>query len=313
MKFTRGPLQPGGLPDKQRVITIGNFDGVHLGHQTIFNQIKHQAQQRGLESCVVLFEPQPQEFFLKQNAPARLSTLREKLKAIHALSLDRVICLSFNREFASLSAESFVRQLLHEALNTRHVVIGDDFRFGIKRQAGYEELQEFGNNLGFSLERTESCLYENKRISSSWVREVLAVNDFKLAAKLLGRPFSISGRVRHGDKRGREIGFPTMNIDMRRHNSPLKGVFVSSVIVDNADGSSERWPAVTNIGTRPVFQGTGLLMETHMLNHTANMYGKHINVEFHEKLRDEQHFDGIDALRKQINHDVGVARQFFKL
>ncbi len=294
------------LESSPRVVTIGNFDGVHLGHQVILKQLRKKADKNACEAVAILFEPQPQEFFNSDRAPARLTSLREKLLLIEQQGIDIAVCLHFDKKLASLSAKQFVLKLLRDGLSTKHVIVGDDFRFGKGREGGFEDLQRMGKENGFEVDRTETCELEGRRISSSWVRQLLDEGNFAQVKKLLDRPYRISGRVRHGNKRGHQLGFPTLNLAVNRLKPALKGVFVSTVIMDNA-----RLPSVSNIGTRPVFDGENILLESHIFDFDQDIYGKHLSVEFHRKIRSEQKFDSSEALIEQIALDVISAREFF--
>ncbi len=293
--------------EKSSVVTIGNFDGVHRGHQAILQQLKQQAKQNGYQSIVILFEPQPFEFFKPQQAPARINSLREKLTLMNETRIDTVLVLRFDNVLANLDAEQFTKQLLNNGLKSKHVIVGDDFRFGKDRRAGFEELEAFGEKNNFTVEQTKTCEHQGRRISSSWVRELFSVGDFDRVAELLGRPYRMCGRVRHGDKRGRDIGYPTINMALNRIKSPLTGVFVTTTILN--DGRS--LPGVSNIGTRPVFNGKDTLLETHLFDFDEDLYGQQMQIEFHQHLRGEQKFDSVDELKKQIDLDAQNARKFF--
>lgn len=307
MRIIRGLNHLSSLKSPGSVVTIGNFDGVHLGHQSILKQLRAKATDNNLETVVILFEPQPQEFFLGQDAPARLTSLREKLTLLQQQAIDTVLCLRFDQFLAAMTAKQFVQTILVDGLTARHVIVGDDFRFGEGREGGFEELRKFGEQANFEVERTATCELEGQRVSSSWIRQILTEDDFQKAKTLLGRPYCISGRVRHGDKRGRELGYPTLNLDINRLKPVIKGVFVSTVIMDNA-----RLPAVSNLGTRPVFDGGSILLESHIFDFNQDVYGKYLSVEFHHKIRGEIKFDSIEALKKQIDLDALNARTYFK-
>lgn len=306
MRVIRHLTRDNSILTTPSVVTIGNFDGGHLGHQLIFDQIKQQAKRRDCQSVVIIFEPQPLEYFKPEDAPVRLSSLKEKLLIMQQSEIDCVVVLNFNQTLAELSGEDFCKTILLEGLNTKHMIIGDDFRFAKQRSAGFAELESFGEQHGFSIEQAVRCEHEEKRISSTWIRQCLVAGNFNLAKKLLGRAYSIAGRVMHGDKRGRELGFPTINIKLNRVKSPLKGVFVTSTRLENG----EIYPSVSNIGIRPVFNGRQTLLETHLLDFTGEIYGQKVKVEFHQRLRDEQKLASIEALKKQIDLDVQNAREF---
>jgi len=289
------------------VATIGNFDGLHLGHQAIISQLIEIANKYDLPTVVIIFEPQPQEYFSPRNAPARLTRLREKVEEFSRLGIDRLVCIKFNEQLANLSAREFVELLLIEGLEIRHLVVGDDFRFGKNRQGDYATLEKMADEFGYELDHTNTCSFEGDRISSTRIRQALANDELQLASAMLGRGYAISGRVVHGDERGRELGFPTANMELHRLHSPVTGVYITCVhgIDDRAH------PAVTSIGTRPMFDGEGMRLETHILDFDETIYTKHIRVEFLRKLRPESKFSNIDALKKAIETDIKNARQYF--
>lgn len=295
------------------VATIGNFDGIHLGHQAIISQLKEIAGKHDLPTVIITFEPQPQEYFSPGNAPARLTRLREKIEEMERLSVDRLICLRFNSELASLSPRDFVKRLLIEGLDIRHLVVGDDFRFGKDRQGDYATLEKMADEFGYQLEHTNTCSFAGERISSTRIRQALANDDLNLARELLGRDYAISGRVVHGDKRGKSLGFPTANMELHRLHSPVAGVYVTRVhIMRCRQGADETiHPAVTSVGTRPMFDGEGMRLETHILDFNESLYAKHIRVVFLKKLRAEDNFSNVDDLIKAIATDIENARQYF--
>ncbi len=295
------------------VATIGNFDGIHLGHQAIISQLKEIAGKHDLPTVIITFEPQPQEYFSPGNAPARLTRLREKIEEMERLSVDRLICLRFNSELASLSPRDFVKRLLIEGLDIRHLVVGDDFRFGKDRQGNYATLEKMADEFGYQLEHTNTCSFAGERISSTRIRQALANDDLNLARELLGRDYAISGRVVHGDKRGKSLGFPTANMELHRLHSPVAGVYVTRVhIMRRRQGADETiHPAVTSVGTRPMFDGEGMRLETHILDFDESLYAKHIRVVFLKKLRAEDNFSNVDDLIKAIATDIENARQYF--
>lgn len=286
------------------IATIGKFDGVHLGHQMIIRQLQTQAQKLQLPSVVAIFEPQPAEFFGTQQAPARLTRLREKLIALHHYGVDRVLCLRFNRALAVLSAEEFIRQVLVAGLGVRHLVVGDDFHFGQKRQGHFMTLQQAGKKYGFSVARWSTVILGNVRVSSTRVREALARGDLRTARELLGRPYTLCGRVQHGHEYGRHLGFPTANLRLYRHKSPLNGVFAVKVHGISADPLA----GVANLGVRPTINDSQLLLEVHLFDFRKSIYGRLIEVEFVRKLREEKRFDSFEALQYQIQQDVSLAK-----
>lgn len=287
------------------VATIGNFDGVHRGHQAVFAALRARAQQFGLPVTVVIFEPQPLEVFRPAQAPARLTRLREKLQALRAQDIDRVLLLEFNRRLAEMPAETFVADVLVSHLGVRHLYVGDDFRFGRGRGGDFRLLQQAGATQGFGVENLDTVAHAEDRISSTGIRAALAAGDLAKAAACLGRPYRICGRVGHGDKRGRTIGFPTLNVDLHRRVSPLRGVYAVRV-----HGLADApLPAVANIGTRPTVAGdTRYLLEVHVFDFNRSCYGEHIEVEFVHHLRDERKFESFEHLRRQIWVDAAAAR-----
>ncbi len=292
------------------VATIGNFDGVHRGHQAVLRQLAARAREYQLPATLITFDPLPQEFFLGDAAPARLTRLREKLQVLRSFAVERVLVLPFNAKLAQTSAEDFIRRVLVDGLGIRHLVVGDDFRFGKGRSGDYGLLAERGRAHAYAVERTETFICtEGARVSSTRVREALDGGDFTLAESLLGRDYAASGRVIHGDKRGRTIGFPTANLRATRRNTPLRGVFAVEIA-----GAAPGWrPAVCNIGTRPTFDGRGVLTEVHLLDYAGDLYGRRLELRWRHKIRGERKFASLDALREQITRDVGEARTFFNL
>ncbi|MCQ4347657.1 bifunctional riboflavin kinase/FAD synthetase [Pseudomonas stutzeri] len=286
------------------VATIGNFDGVHRGHQGVLARLRERAAQAGLPSCVVIFEPQPREFFAPDKAPPRISSLREKLELLRACGVDRVLCLTFNRRLRELSANAFVHQILVEGLGVRHLEVGDDFRFGCDRAGDFALLVEAGLREGFTVESADTIELDGARISSTRLREVLAAGDFAMAERLLGRPYTIGGRVLHGQKLGRTLGAPTANLRLDRLRPALSGVYLVSTELDG-----KRWPGVANIGTRPSVAGDGRAhLEVHLLDYSGDLYGRRLVVQFHHKLRDEQRFASLEALKSAIDADIAAAR-----
>ena len=288
------------------VATIGNFDGVHLGHQAVFAALKARARDMGLPSLVITFEPQPLEVFRPAEAPARLTRLREKLAAIADCGIDRVLLLEFGPHLASESAEGFIQRVLVDGLDVRHLYVGDDFRFGKGRAGDFGLLQWAGAEHGFGVESLHSVIHLDERVSSTGIRQALAAGDLARAAHWLGRPYAICGRVGHGDKRGRSIGFPTLNVDLHRRVSPLRGVYAVRV----SGLGDAPLPGVANIGNRPTVAGDDrFLLEVHLFDFDRQVYGQHIAVEFVERLRDEKKFDSFDQLKHQIQADAVHARE----
>ena len=291
------------------VATIGNFDGVHLGHQAVLGQLAEKADESGLPLVVVTFEPQPQEYFRPDESPPRLTRFREKVQALRRYSVDRVLVLRFNEKFSQQSAETFIQALLVSGLGVKYLVIGDDFRFGKNRAGDFAMLQEAGRKHGFEVVNMHTFILDGDRVSSTRVRAALGEGNLNEAEKLLGRIYRMSGRVAHGDKRGRTIGFPTANIFLHRKAIPLRGVFV--VQLYGVEG--EPVPGVANLGTRPTVDGMRTLLEVHLFNFDQDIYGCHVHVDFLRKLRDERRFDSFEKLKEQILLDVEQARAFFNI
>ena len=286
------------------VATIGNFDGVHRGHQAILARLRERAVELGLPSCVVIFEPQPREFFSPETAPARLARLRDKLDLLAAEGVDLGLGLPFNQRLSKLSAAEFVDTVLIDGLGVKHLEVGDDFRFGCDRIGDFDFLQKVGADKGFTVEAAQTVEIDGVRVSSTKVRNALAAGDFTLAADLLGRPFEISGRVLHGQKLARQLGTPTANVQLKRRRVPLTGVYLVSAKIDD-----KVWPGVANIGVRPTVAGDGRPhLEIHLLDFAGDIYGRRLTVVFHQKLREEQRFASLEALKTAIDADVAAAR-----
>ena len=285
------------------VVAIGNFDGFHLGHQQLIKTLKVRSKELSLKSTVVTFEPHPQTYFQPDVRLSRLSSVREKLELLRDYGVERVIALRFNEQLASLSAEDFVRKYLVESLSASHVVVGYDFGFGAGRSGTAEDLQALGDTYGFGVSRVAAVSIDGEKIGSTRVREALKSGDLELAARLLGRPYAISGRVLQGDQRGRTWGFPTANLLVERHNPPLRGVFAVEV------GGVEEGllPGVANLGFRPTVGGDRLLLEVHLINFSGTFYGDRVRVIFRKRIRAETKFDSFDALKDQIHKDTQAA------
>ncbi|MFC3022759.1 bifunctional riboflavin kinase/FAD synthetase [Vibrio zhugei] len=307
MEFVRGihNIQP---HHHGCVVTIGNFDGVHLGHQQVLRQVSQQAKQLNLASVAMIFEPQPLELFAKERAPARLTRLRDKYTQLDKLGIDRLLCVNFNHHFASLSAESFIRDLLVKRLGVKFLVVGDDFCFGRNRTGNFAMLQAAGQQFGFDVVSTQSFCLNDSRVSSTAIRKALANDDLTSAQRMLGRPFSISGKVSHGRKLGRTIGFPTANVPLKRWVSPVKGVYVVEV---QGLGTS-LIGGVANVGQRPTVSGVRKQLEVHLFDYHGNLYGKQLEVILRHKLRDEVKFESFDALKQQIELDADAARVWLR-
>ncbi len=289
-------------------VTIGNFDGVHQGHRFVIETLVQYAKQRGLPVAIVLFEPQPLEYFLKDQAPARLTRLKEKLIHLAVFPVDLVVLLRFDKKLAELEPETFIRRLLIDGLNTQYLAVGDDFRFGKNRKGDISLLKEVGRKQGFAVENLPSFRFDNDRVSSTSIRHALEAGRLDRARDFLGRRYSVWGRVIEGAKRGRLIGFPTANIRMYRENTPVKGVFaVTMTGIDNREISG-----VANVGTRPTVDGSQLLLEVHLFDFQADIYGRFVEIHFWQKIRDEKRFDSFEELKKQIENDALIARKLFQ-
>lgn len=320
MRVFRGLNPPA---DAGAVITIGNFDGMHLGHQALLHQLRAEAQTRGLHSSVLTFAPHPREFFARKAAgaaaviPARLHTLREKLEALAAAGIDETRVCRFDDRFAGLSPEDFVRDVLVGAMHAKHVLIGDDFRFGARRAGDFALLQTLGARYGFTVSSLNSQCLGGERISSSQVRSALATGDLSRAEALLGYPYAMEGRVVQGRQLGRTIGVPTANVQIHHDPLPLRGVFVVDVALDETRAAvpqaSRRYAGVANLGYRPTLGGdTRPLLEVHLFDFEGDLYGAHLDVRFLTKLRDEMTFADFGALTNQIQTDLMQARRFFE-
>ena len=290
------------------VLTIGNFDGVHRGHQAVLSRLQEQAAQLGLPSCVMVFEQQPLEFFAGDKAPARLSRLRDKYEAIAALNIDRLLCVKFDHAFSELTAADFIEQILVRKLAVRFLVIGDDFRFGLQRRGDFALLVEAGRQYGFQVLSTDTLLHDQQRVSSTLLREALREGRLEDVTQMLGHPYTITGRVAHGAKLGRTIGFPTANIHLKRLVVPVQGVYAVQVLIADAIHFG-----VANIGFRPTVNGTRSQLEVHIFDFKGDLYGKQLQIQVCHKLRDEQKFPSFPALQTQITMDARQARQWFGL
>ncbi|MFA0810503.1 bifunctional riboflavin kinase/FAD synthetase [Microbulbifer epialgicus] len=298
------------------VATIGSFDGVHLGHQAIIAQLQQRAQEYGLPSVAIIFEPQPHEFFSAEKAPARLMRFKEKLLALYDAGIDRVLCLQFNETLRSLSADAFVQRILLDGLGIRHLVVGDDFRFGCDRSGDYDLLRNMGAQHGFTVEDTATLEIRGARVSSTRIREALQSGDFELAQALLGKPYRITGRVAPGRALGRQLGAPTANVRLHRYRSPLVGIYtVRTTATDGKDISSgcSELDGVANVGFRPTVEGEGArpLLEVNLFDFSGNLYGRELAVEFCHKLRDEEKFASLDILKARIAEDIDDAKRWF--
>ncbi len=294
------------------VATIGSFDGVHRGHKVVLQQVKDKAMSLGLPSLVMVFEPQPHEFFSRESAPARLMRLREKVCALFAEGVDRVLCLKFDESLRSLTAQAYIDQVLINGLGVKHLVIGDDFRFGCDRSGDFNMLCEAGKLSGFSVCDTQTQSESGDRISSTRIRKLLELDQLADAQRLLGKDYSVYGRVVYGKQLGRKIGFPTLNIGLGRYRAPVQGVYAVEVRHVDAKGLTRSWQGVANVGVRPTVEGNAKpLLEVHLLDENQNLYGEFLTVVFKKKIRQEQKFADVEALKHQIKQDCEMASVFF--
>lgn len=308
MQLTRGIHNMRINDDTNRqgcVLTIGNFDGVHLGHKQVILALVAKAKKLNCEAAVLVFEPQPQELFSPETAPARLCRLRDKYVLLKNLGIDRLICINFNKKFASLNAEIFIEELLVKRLAIKHLIVGDDFHFGKNRQGNFTMLKAAGEKFNFSVTDTASHKLSGCRVSSTAIRQLLENDDLDGAKAMLGRPYSIIGKVFHGDKRGREMGFPTANVRLKRRVSPVSGVYVVQVKSQFGEHFG-----VANIGSRPTVAGIRQQLEVHIFDFDNNLYGEVIDVVMLKKLRSEQKFSSLPALIEQISIDTEHARTY---
>ncbi len=308
MEFIRGiiNLRPG---HHGCVATIGAFDGVHAGHRAVLGLLKKTAAAMELPATVLTLEPLPREFFNPRTAPARLMSLREKCELLAAFGIERLLCVRFAQRVREMQAEDFIREVFVEKLGLRHIVVGDDIRFGHEQQGDFALLHTLGQEHGFTVERAPTLHLAGERVSSTRIRKALAASDFTLARTLLGRPYTIAGRVVLGRQLGSTgTGFPTANLALHRHRSVLSGVYAAGV----RGAGEQRLQGVANVGVRPTIgEQTEALLEVHILDFSGNLYGRRITVDFCCKLREEQRFSSMDELRLQIGRDIETARAWF--
>ncbi|MBI1770981.1 MAG: bifunctional riboflavin kinase/FAD synthetase [Burkholderiales bacterium] len=311
MKVFRG--LPNAASRAPCALAIGNFDGVHLGHQTLLARLRDAATRLDIEAAVMTFEPHPRAFFAQMQgdlskAPTRIANLRDNMASLQAAGVDRVIVEHFNAHFAALSPQDFIEKVLVDGLHVKWVMVGEDFRFGAKRVGDIATLTEAGQRFGFTVETLPSVQNKGVRISSSAVRLALANGDFDEAEALLGHPYRISGHVVHGQKLGRTIGFPTLNLRIAHHRPALNGIFIVQV-----HGLADQpLPAVASLGVRPTVDDSGrVLLETHVFDYSGHAYGKVVQIEFLKKLRDEEKFIDLPTLTAAINKDAEQARAYF--
>ncbi len=291
------------------VVTIGAFDGVHLGHQAILRRLIDVGERLQLPTVVVIFEPQPQEYFARERCPARLMRLREKVTALRHCGVDYVVCLKFNSELRSLTADQFIERVLIDQLAVKHLEIGDDFRFGCDRQGDFTKLTAAGAQWGFVVCDSKTLSVAGERVSSTRIRALLERDQLDQAAHLLSGPYSVSGRVVHGRQLGRSVGVPTANVALGRFRSPVQGVYA---VRASLEGSTGEWMGVANVGVKPTVTGDGKpLLEVHLFDFKQDIYGQHLTVKFCAKLRKEQKFESVDALVIQLRADISAARNYF--
>jgi riboflavin kinase/FMN adenylyltransferase len=307
MVVTHGSLPGAAAPAGGWAVTIGNFDGVHRGHRALLDRVNAKARELNIGSCVLTFEPHPREFFAPASAPPRLSRLRDKLELMASGGIGRVHVARFDARFAAFSAERFIDEVLVRGLRARWLSVGRDFRFGQGRRGDFAALEKASARQGFELESVPDVIHDGERVSSSAVRLALEAGDLRRAERLLGHTYAISGRVAHGAKLGRDLGFPTANIPLRR-SPPLSGIYVVEVEVDG----EKLGPAVASVGKRPTVNPLPRpLLEVHLLDFQQDLYGRHLRVCFLEKLRDEEKYADLVQLKEAIARDVRRAREYF--
>lgn len=293
-------------------LTIGNFDGVHLGHQAMLSRLKQAANKLGIATCVMTFEPHPREFFAPDQAPTRLTSFREKLEQLAKSDVDYVRVYRFNYDFAKINPEEFICELLQKELSVRWLLVGDDFRFGARRAGDFAMLNALSKQHGFEVEEMPSFLIDDQRVSSSRIRKALDEGDLQIADRFLGRPYSMSGRVVDGDKLGKKLGFPTANIQIKHNRPPLSGIFAVNVHGAVKSAPSLALPGVASLGVRPTVHKNGKpVLEVHLFDFNQPIYGYHLRVDFLHKLRDEEKYPDLDILIQQIKKDIIQAKNFF--
>ncbi len=295
------------------VMTMGNFDGVHQGHQALIRHLCAKGRELGVPSVLITFEPQPREYFAGTEVPPRLTRLREKVVLLQRTPLDRMVLLPFNERTALTPARWITHDLMHDLLGAKYVVVGDDFRFGRNREGDFNMIKAAGDALGYGVAHVGMVAFEHERVSSTRIRRVLAAGDFKLAERLLGHEYFIMGRVVYGRQLGRQLGSPTANIRLQRYKAVLEGVYCVTIDgIPQDDGSERAYTGIANIGVRPTVDGKEPLLEVHVFDYSGNLYNELLTITFKKKLRDEQAFESIDALKAQIEKDIAQARQWFE-
>jgi riboflavin kinase/FMN adenylyltransferase len=286
------------------VVTIGAYDGLHVGHEQLLHRVRAASEERGLPAVVMSFEPTPKEFFSAASPPARLMRFREKFDALADHGIDLFYCPRFEAQIRDISADDFVRRILVHGLCARHIVIGDDFRFARKREGTLAHLQQVGAVLDYGVEQVPSVVVDGIRVSSTAIRDALWNGEMHQATALLGRPYRMSGKIVRGEKMGRTLGFPTANVDLRRRQSAVMGIF--AVRVHGLEGGPH--DAVASVGTRPTFDGTKPLLEVHIFDFDAEIYGEYIHVDFISRLRGQVKYDDVAELVAQMHRDADNAR-----
>ena len=292
------------------VLTIGAFDGLHRGHQSVLNHLKYRAAEAGLPSVVVTLEPLPREYFAPLAAPPRLMSFREKFEGMAELGIDRVILVRFNDAMRNMEATEFIEKVFVKHLNAQHIVVGDDLRFGRDGGGDFDLLADLARKHHFTVEDTATLAFNRQRVSRTRIRELLELGDFSGAENLLARPYSIAGKVVYGQQLGRQLGVPTANVELHRLRAAMSGVYAVEVAIDN---DHQNWlPGVANVGCRPTIDDSiKAILEVHLIDFDRDIYGRRIEVRFRQKIRDEKKFDSLDLLKAQIHRDVSTARNYF--
>jgi riboflavin kinase/FMN adenylyltransferase len=307
-KLIRG-LYNKNFDKRGSVLAIGNFDGIHLGHQALIKQIKMSAKELGVPSIVMTFEPQPLEFFAPERKVPRLTRFREKFSLLSKADVDQVWVVRFNTKVAALSADAFIKKILLEKLHVKQIIVGKDFRFGQGREGNIDLLRKAGELYGFTVKVMPDVMIDNERVSSTRVRKALVENNLVLAETLLGRPYSLMGKVVYGNQLGRRLGFPTANIFLHRAATPVHGIYV--VLVHGL--KNKPLQGVANVGIRPTIGGTRIILEVYLFDFKETIYGKVVSVEFCKKLREEERYDNLEQLKIQMEKDALQAREYFSI
>ncbi len=310
MQVNRGTPTQAEMPV---ALVIGNFDGVHLGHQAMLARLKETSRRLNLASCVMTFEPHPREFFAPDQAPTRLTSLREKLELLAEYGVEQVQICKFNFDFAKINAKDFVANILQQGLGARWVLVGDDFRFGARRAGDLAMLSALSSSYGFEVVEMPTYTVDGIRVSSTAVREALSSDDLGLARRLLGRPYSISGKVVGGDKLGKRMGFPTANMQLRHNRPPLSGIFAVEVRGALSSSPQQITRGVASLGVRPtVYENGKPVLEVHLFDFNQEIYGRHLRMDFLHKLRNEEKYSDLETLIRQIGLDVENAKKYFQ-